>query len=145
MLWICIWMYRSPAFRSIRCASLSGESAGALLSKLVEARQQRRSAFVATNHSRTVTEQLRISRKCRDSGRQTPGKRRTARQLPARVPSAVMRRACGLAGRLGTIGPLGGAATFHFAQFRWRLERVDKTYLESFSARTRAAPGDAAF
>jgi predicted ATPase/DNA-binding winged helix-turn-helix (wHTH) protein len=38
-----------------------------------------------------------------------------------------------------------GAAKFHFDQLAWRLEPADQAFVESFSVRTRAALGDAAF
>jgi predicted ATPase/DNA-binding winged helix-turn-helix (wHTH) protein len=38
-----------------------------------------------------------------------------------------------------------GAATFHFAQLEWPLDPPDRAYVQSVSARARAALGDAAF
>ena len=38
-----------------------------------------------------------------------------------------------------------GAARFHFARLGWPLDATDRAYVESFSTRTRAALGDAAF
>jgi len=38
-----------------------------------------------------------------------------------------------------------GVASFHFAQQEWPLNPADKAYVESLTARTRAALGDAAF
>jgi len=40
---------------------------------------------------------------------------------------------------------LEGAATFHLAQIGYPLDATDKAFMDSFSARTRAALGDAAF
>jgi predicted ATPase/DNA-binding winged helix-turn-helix (wHTH) protein len=40
---------------------------------------------------------------------------------------------------------LEGAATFHFARVGWPLDPADEAYVQSFSARTRAALGDAGF
>jgi predicted ATPase/DNA-binding winged helix-turn-helix (wHTH) protein len=38
-----------------------------------------------------------------------------------------------------------GVAMFHFGQLKWPLDPADKVFVESFSARTRAALGDSAF
>jgi predicted ATPase/DNA-binding winged helix-turn-helix (wHTH) protein len=38
-----------------------------------------------------------------------------------------------------------GAAMFHFDQLKWPLDPADKVFVDSFSARTRAALGDSAF
>jgi tetratricopeptide (TPR) repeat protein len=38
-----------------------------------------------------------------------------------------------------------GVAMFHFGQLKWPLDPADKVFVESFTARTRAALGDSAF